>query len=431
MSLQDLTPQLRTRLNKVERAVGWFVFLATVLLVFGFGYYLYHTAERKGWFRIRASFHTYVKTSSGLNVGDPVYMMGFPVGQITGITAMAPGDKRNVRVDFEVRADNRADYFRYIWRDGSHVQINNAGFLSQRQLEVTRGTNGPAIVVTQPGSWKPVAELKQIVAVETNRWQLYQDVLDADSNLVFSAYTMLTESNLDVMANLDLPTNGLFVYDNTVNFNHIVASWDNRVRRYVNFSPDYDSAWLAATETPPVSDQLQAMVLQVQSALPGILSLTNKLNAVLDNAAGATSNLNVTIAAARPMIANFALVSGQLREPGGLAQWALGTNANFQLAAALTNVNTLLVNTDTNLDAFNVSIGATLENLANITSNLNVQVQANSNLLGGLSKTVMDTDDFVQGLKRHWLLRSAFKTKDTNETDSSFIRLKSPRAASN
>jgi glycerol-3-phosphate acyltransferase PlsY len=33
MALQDLTPQLRTRLNRMERAVGWFVLLAAVLLI--------------------------------------------------------------------------------------------------------------------------------------------------------------------------------------------------------------------------------------------------------------------------------------------------------------------------------------------------------------------------------------------------------------
>ena len=32
MGLQDLTPQLRTRLSRMERAVGWFVVLATALL---------------------------------------------------------------------------------------------------------------------------------------------------------------------------------------------------------------------------------------------------------------------------------------------------------------------------------------------------------------------------------------------------------------
>jgi hypothetical protein len=77
-------------------------------------------------------------------------------------------------------------------------------------------------------------------------------------------------------------------------------------------------------------------------------------------------------------------------------------------------VNSLLVDTDTNLNALTLGIGQTLENLADITSNLNAQVQANSNLLWGISKTVTDSDDFVQGLKRHWLLRSAFKTKATN-----------------
>ena len=77
MALQDLTPQLRTRLSRMERAVGWFVFVATALLLFGFGYYIYHTAERKGWFVIKATFHTYVQSSAGLNVGDPVVYDGF------------------------------------------------------------------------------------------------------------------------------------------------------------------------------------------------------------------------------------------------------------------------------------------------------------------------------------------------------------------
>jgi ABC-type transporter Mla subunit MlaD len=160
-------------------------------------------------------------------------------------------------------------------------------------------------------------------------------------------------------------------------------------------------------ETPPVSDQLQAMVSQVQSALPGILELTNKIAAVLDNAANATSNLNVTLVETRPVLTNFALISAQLRAPGGPMIWALGTNGDEQLQGSLTNVNALLGHTDTNLAVL-------LINLADITSNLNAQVEANSNILGSVSKIVVDTDDLVQGLKRHWLLRSAFKTKATN-----------------
>ena len=391
MALQDLTPQLRTRLNKMERAVGWFVFLATALLLFGFGYYIYHTAERKGWFVIKAPFHTYVQSSAGLNVGDSVVMMGFPVGQITLIHAMPPGDQHNVRVEFEILDP----FFRYIWTGGSYAKINAAGFLNQRQLEVTRATNGYAICVTQPVTmFTDFDKLAQDVAADPGRWQLSQDVFDANSNIVFHAYDVLTASNLQVIA--ALKPDSIYAYNNNVNRKRIVASWDGRYHHYKIFKPGDDTAWLRAVETPPVSDQLQAMVSQVQSALPGILALTNKIAAVLDNAANATSNLNTTMVEARPMITNFAIVSEQLREPGGPMVWALGTNGNEQVQGSLTNVDALLIN------------------LANITSNLNAQVQTNTNLLDGISKAVTDADDLVQGLKRHWLLRSAFKTKATN-----------------
>jgi ABC-type transporter Mla subunit MlaD len=417
MALQDLTPQLRTRLSRMERAVGWFVFLATALLLFGFGYYIYHTADRKGWFKIKAPFHVYVQSSSGLKVGDDVYMMGFAVGKITSVEPQKPYEKYNVMVKFEIPEP----YFRYIWLGGSYVKVNAADFLGKRQLEITRGTNGPAIVVTQPGIWKTVPELEQLVTVETNHWQLYQDISDSDSNLVFGAYTMLDVSNLRVIAGMNLESNAVFVYDNTVKRNRIVASWDNRVHRYVNFTASRDTAWLRAVETPPISDQLQAMVLQVQQAVPNILALTNRIAAVLDNAANATSNLNVTLVEARPMLTNFAVISGQLREPGGLGAWALGTNGQEQLEGALTNVNSLLANTDSNLTAL-------LINLSDITSNLNAQVQANTNMLGGISKTVMDADDLVQGLKRHWLLRSAFKSENAAaKTNAPPPDLRSPR----
>jgi ABC-type transporter Mla subunit MlaD len=416
MALQDLTPQLRTRLSRMERAVGWFVFVATALLLFGFGYYIYHTAERKGWFKIKAPFHVFVKSSAGLKIGDDVYMMGFEVGKITKIVPLPPFDPNNVKVEFYVADPD----FRRIWLGGSYVKVNAADFLGKRQLEITRGTNGPAIVVTQPGIRKTIPELKQILAnaSETNHWQLYQDVLDSNSNLVFGAYTMLDESTLQILAGMNVESNSLFVYDNRVKFQRIVASWDNRprTRRYVNFTPDRDTAWLRAVETPPISDQLQAVVLQVQTAVPNILALTNKLAAVLDNAATATSNLNVTLVEARPMITNFALVSAQLREPGGPLVWALGTNGNEQLQGSLTNANALLGHTDTNLNTLlghtDTNLTALLINLADITSNLNAQVQANSNILGSISKIVVDTDNLVQGLKRHWLLRSAFKQEN-------------------
>jgi len=408
MPLQDLTPQLRTRLNKMERAVGWFVFLATALLLFGFGYYIYHTAELKGWFKIKAPFHIYVDSSAGLKIGDPVYMMGFPVGTIINVKPQRPYEPHNVRVDFEIYDD----YFRYLWTGGSYAKIN-AGFLNQRQIEITRATNGYALVVTQPVFVKPIDELKQLVTAQPGEWQLSQDVLDGNTNLVFGAYTVLTESNLEVIASLKIDP--LYAYNNKEKSErHIVASWDGRVHRYKIFTPTDDSAYLRTLEAPPVSDQLQVMVGEVQQALPNVLAITNKLYAVLDNAAMATSNLNVTIAATQPLMSNFTAISGDLHGPGALGDWVLGTNAAFQLQSALTNANSLMVNVNTNLDQLTEQVGMTLINLADITSNLNSQVQANSNMLWGISKTVTDSDDFIQGLKHHWLLRSAFKTKATN-----------------
>jgi hypothetical protein len=408
MALQDLTPQLRTRLNRMERVVGWFVFLATALLLFGFGYYLYHTAERKGWFKIKAQFFTYVESSAGLNAGDPVYMMGFPVGEITKVEPQKPDEPHNVRVDFEVRDK----YFRYIWTGGSYVKVNAAGFLNARELEITRGTNGYEVCVTQPVSVFSLDEARKIATGSPGRWQLAKDVLDGQSNLVFHAYdrveAVLDDSNAQRLAQCVFESNSIYIYDDRAADRHyIVASWHRRTHRYENFRPDDDTAWLHAVEAPPVSDQLQAMVSQVQAALPGILSLTNKISTVLDNAAEATSNLNTTLVGVRPLVTNFSAISAQLREPGGPLAWALGTNGSDQVQGALTNVNALLVDTDTNLTAM-------LIHLADLTSNLNAQVQANTNMLGGISKAVTDADDLVQGLKKVWFLRSAFKVKATN-----------------
>jgi hypothetical protein len=262
------------------------------------------------------------------------------------------------------------------------------------------------------------------MAAAPGNWQLAQEIFDVNSNLLFRAYDHLEQvfnaTNVALLATANLESNSVFIFDNNVNRNRIVASWDGRVHRYKIFQPGDDTAWLRAVETPPISDQLQAMVSQAQSALPGILALTNKISTVLDNAVVATSNLNITLVTVRPLVTNFAVISAQLREPGGPMVWALGPNGNHQVQDALTNVNSLLVNTDTNLATI-------LIQLADITGSLNAQVQANTNMLGGISKAVTDADDLVQGLKRHWLLRSAFKTKDTNAPSTTVQSLLPPR----
>jgi hypothetical protein len=61
------------------------------------------------------------------------------------------------------------------------------------------------------------------------------------------------------------------------------------------------------------------------------------------------------------------------------------------------------------------NLDQTLINLANITSNLNQQVQSNTNLVKSVSDMIQNADDMIQGLKRHWFLRGAFKKKAEEE----------------
>src|SRR5215469_4927641 len=379
----------------MERGVGWFVFSATLLLLFGFGYYLYNVAVQRGWFVTKAKFHIFVTTSTGLNVGDPVTLMGFSVGHITSVTPQKPGEPHNVRVEFDIFTP----FFRYIWSEGSYVKVNPAGFLDQRKLEVTRGTNGYAICVTQPITvFTNLDELKSEVDSQPGQWQLAQEIYDSNSNLLFRAYTWLTDSNLQRIAELHRPS--VTAYNNRERDKNFVAAWWHpRNHTYEEFTNTDQSAWLPVAETPPVADRLQAMISDVQNALPNFLALTNQLGKILSNSANATSNLNETIVKTHPLLNNANLFVARL-----------DTNLNISINEThplLTNANELVGNLNTN-------VTATLLNLASITSNLNVQVQANSNLLGGMAKTIHDYDTFVQGLKRFWLLRRYFK----NETNA-------------
>src|ERR1051325_3253651 len=115
MALQDLTPQLRTRLSRMERAVGWFVILALALFLFGLGYYVYKRAERKGWFKTKIYYKTSISSGAGLKVGDPVKLMGFDVGQITSIIPNEPGAYYNITVEFWIKEP----HYGYLWSDSS------------------------------------------------------------------------------------------------------------------------------------------------------------------------------------------------------------------------------------------------------------------------------------------------------------------------
>jgi ABC-type transporter Mla subunit MlaD len=402
MALQDLTPQLRTRLSRMERAVGWFVMLALGLLAFGFVYYVYHTAERKGWFLLKAPYYTFLDSASGLKVGDPVMLMGFDAGSITDIQPMPPEQfAYNVYVEFVLKAPN----FGYIWTEGSRAKVASAAFLGNRVLEVTKGTGGYATYVFHPLQTLTVAEAR--AARDPSRWLLAEELHVHGTNLIARPPNPLT--NLEEIVAAGFKT--ILVMDTNETRKTMTGVWDDKLGRYEIYTNGVSKYWLLSDESPAVTERLEKLLGQIETNLPQVFALTNQLQAVLANAADLVSNVNVVATTARPAVSNLAAITAHLDQPGALGEWLLPTNLHQQLEGTLTNANAALLGAATNLAVLAQNLNRSLDNLASMTSNLNTQVQANTNLVKAISDAIVHADELVQGLKNHWLLRSAFKPK--------------------
>ena len=413
MALQDLTPQLRTRLSRMERAVGWFVMLALGLLAFGFVYYVYNTAERKGWFVTKAPYFAFVKSASGLKVGDPVMLMGFNAGTITEITPMpAYQFDYNVCVKFELTKINSG----YMWTEGSRARVAAADLLGKRVLEVTKGTGGYPTYIFFPLRW--IAPGETALLPNPEKWELAQELMDPHgTNLL--AQPRDPVSKLASLASEGIPI--VLVMNIAEDRKSITGIWNDKAGRYDPYTNNVSRYWLMEDESPAVTEQIQSMVAQVQQALPHLLELTNQLTIVLSNSAQLTSNLNLVALLTQPVVGNLTTISSRLDRPGALGEWLLPTNLNRQLETtlgradqALGSADSTLASARTNLTDLVSNLARSLDNVANLTSNLSSQVQANTNLLGEISQTIVHADQFVQGLKNHWLLRSAFREPKTN-----------------
>lgn len=361
MALQDLTPQLRTRLNRVERAVGVFVSLATLLLVAGFAYYAHYTAKRKGWFDVTVPYYTMVNSATGFKEGDRVILMGFEVGEITKIEAMPPNNPFDVFVQFVIKAP----YFGYLWTD-SKAKVGSADFLGKRFLEVTKGDT------------------------------------TSDTN-VFETYRTEKDGRLSVRIEDDDVAKKKGAY-------------------YAPLTRNFKGYFLEPNESPAITERLESLLNQVEKALPGILILTNQISGVLTNSANLVARLDRTVESAQPVVTNLADITTRLRDPhGSLGEWLIPTNINQQAQTALGSANATLLTANTNLEVVAANLNITLDNLAQLTGNLKEQVQANSLMLTELSSLIINADDLVQGLKRHWLLKGPFGAA-TNAVPSSRVQ---------
>lgn len=426
MALQDLTPQLRTRLSRLERIVGWFVVFATLLLLFGLAYYVYQLAERKGWLKTRMPYFTFVRNATGLRVGDRVRLMGFDAGKILEITAQPPDDEY---FDVFVRFEVYEPYYGYLWAD-SRAKIGAADFLGNRFVEVTKGTNAAATYALHEIREVTLAEAWGLIG-GTNQYVFGEDLVDnTGTNFIVQNSDELTREALAKVTALKVSRIQL-INKSSPEINPPKMMWDSKAGRYLPIPPDSKGYWIQADESPALTERLENVINTVEAALPDFLGLTNKLAAVLTKADSIVSHTDELLVQAKPIVTNFAQISSQLNQgKGALGEWLLPTNVNQELAQTLQGANKTLRAAETNLSALTASLLLTLENLANTTSNLNAQVQSNTNLVSSISQAIVHSDEFIQGLKRHWLLRSAFKEKKPKEEEKDSRKkpvLRSPR----
>ena len=402
MSLQDFTPELRTGLSRVERVVGWFVALATLILLVGFGFYLYATARTRGWFVTKINYATSLNDATGFKPGNAVKLMGFDVGEVTQIVPNDPDRERGLTIYFNIREP----YYGYIWYD-SHVRVVS-DFLGNRYLEVEKGRNGVRSACTNQAG-------ELLVLNRYLTWAKYKSLtneLSAKSaNTNLSDDAILIEATNQLMSLIKANTNEYYTNAAAAGYTKpLDLTLPTGQRNYY---------WIPSDDTPALGDRLNAVANSVEKALPNILGMTNQLAAILSNANSAVSRVDTTLARTDPILSNLAVVTSNLRDPNGsLGNWLLPTNLAVQLhdtlqaaTATLQSAHTALDDTDTNVTMLALDLDKTLQHLSDLTSNLASQVQMNTNLISEISTTIVHTDGLIQGLKHHWLLRSAFKTK--------------------
>ena len=107
--------------------------LATLCLTF------YQIAKRQKWFESTITFYSYLDHSQGIQVGDPVYLMGFKIGYVYKIDvgSSEPGHERQLVLIYKVRKK-----YHYYINEDSILQIQR--FIpGTAKLELTQGRMNP------------------------------------------------------------------------------------------------------------------------------------------------------------------------------------------------------------------------------------------------------------------------------------------------
>ena len=213
----------------------------------GFAYYIYHTAERKGWFKTKVVYSTGLNNAAGLNPGDPVKLMGFTVGRLLEVIPNDPKDWYGVTVRFEVVEPN----FGYIWLD-SKVRVAPADFLGNRNLEIIKGSgdNSPTVIFADRKETKVLR--RDLVVNNLNEIKATLEKSIAAEEPGFNPHAVAMEAGIQA-------TNAL---------NKLIS--ENPSLFYTNLV-SADPYWIEPLESPALTERLETIVNVLESAMPNIL----------------------------------------------------------------------------------------------------------------------------------------------------------------
>ena len=369
MPIQDLTPQLRTRLRKVEWITGLFLSLTGVLMLGGFLYFLKHTAENRGWFVTYVPYYTLMSDATGFRVGTPVNMMGFNIGEVDQVTALSQLERAswdyyqtndfNVFVGFKVRVP----WYGYIGADskvrigGFPIDVAGGVFIELRPsgvtnlVTVTNLPNGKPGILWDKYAYSPSPNLIQYGPITNDIYGAkkgYYLALDQSETLLAQAQRILKNADeITAFLRTELPKVTQEAIETLTFARATVGGLTNDV------------------------------VLTLQTTRLAVASLTNDLGGLLANARRITGQVGEALPGLTNDLAITLNTSRHLMETVDQQLPAIAGNVNL----TLTNLNTLLLR-DTNITA----------NASLLVSNVN-------NLI-----------------TKHWLFRSAFKAQAAEES---------------
>jgi hypothetical protein len=387
MALQDLTPQLRTRLRKVEWFVVLFLGGTLVLMIVSLAWFIKKTGDARGWWVTEVPYYTFLPNASGIKIGSPVQMIGFKVGQVTKVEAVELAKLRSwdyygshpVFVAFNVREP----YPGYITSDSQlklgGLPIDIAGGVT---LEVTVGSADGLLTTTNGGGH--LAVLSDKIAYVELAARLAKKT-DPITNLqAYAKYTPLAETKKGFFLALD--------------------ESDTMMAQVQRILGKLDGI------TGKVNDAMPGLTNELQKTMGNISVLTESLKPALANPGGIGKLLLPTNLVAR------------LDQPGGVGELLIPTNLNAELVGTLAGVRTNLPGTLSNLNQRMTDLGPVMTNLSVGTARLGPLLtnldetmgSVKSNTVPRLNSLLETVDSFVAGMKRFWLFRGAFKTPATN-----------------